>query len=292
MGGMAAELALRRSLNEQEIPFHVLGRTPFIHPTHYDVSLGGHRCELKSFLITHRDQISQLRRDLVLALRAPALIPIDQFAAEGHKPEDLYLFAFLLGVVAATRRDEDKVNAGGQPACLIHPMPDEWRSPAEWSPLETLALKSECELPIVIEIGGLNSEREFSTTRLELSQKKRLVVEQGFHSLAYLRTSRNPEGRIALSSPTRREVHVVAPQEWKNIWVYGMDILMLGWLSHEEFRRKARVLNTGMRIFQIERTREKNLFVPIEELNPLLPLYKRIQVWDAMPKEPRTKIIN
>ncbi len=101
VGGVAAELAFRRSLSEQGIPFKVLGATPFTHPDRYDVSLGGHRCDLKSFLITRRPQIARHPAETrALVLQAPALLPLDQFAAEGRKPDDLYLFAFLLGVVA------------------------------------------------------------------------------------------------------------------------------------------------------------------------------------------------
>jgi hypothetical protein len=281
VAGMAVELAFRRSLNEQDIPFHVLGSTPFTHPTHYDVSLGGHRCELNCHLITRRQQITRLRKDPALALQAPALLPIEQFSAEEYKPQDVHIFAFLLGLVAVSGEEMDKALAAGQPACLIHPLPGGWNCPADWHPLENLALKSECEQPITIEIGGLNSEREFTTTRLELSPKKRAVVEQCYHSLAYLCASRIPECRIGLHSPIQGEAYVISPREWINIWVYGMDIVMMGWLSHEEFRRKAKVLNAGMRTFQVERTREKNLFVPMEELNPLTPLYKRVQSWST-----------
>jgi len=279
VAGVAAELAFRRTLSEQAIPFKVLGATPFTHPDRYNVSLGGHRCELKSILITRRQQISQLRSDPALILQAPALIPLDDFAAEGHKPDDLYLFAFLLGVVAASREDLDRATAAGQPACLIHPLPDEWARPANWLPLEKLALKSECEAPIRVEIGGQNAGREFVSATLELSPNKRLPVEQSFTSLAYIQASRQPEARIGLHSPLRGEAHIIPAHEWSNIWVYGMDIFLVGWLSHEEYRRKGKVLNAGMRTMQYDRTRVKNLLVPMAELNPLRPLFSRVRAW-------------
>jgi hypothetical protein len=290
VGGVAAELAFRRTLSEQGIPFGVLGATPFTHPEQYNVSLGGHRCDLKSTLITRRPQIAQIRQNLALVLQAPALIPLDQFAAEGHKPDDLYLFAFLLGVVAAAREDVDRALAAGQPIYLIHPLSDEWAHPADWLPLEKLALKSECETPISVEIGGQNGEpragtgttsREFVTATLELPSKKRVPVEQSFHSLAYLHVARRPEARIGLHSPVRGEAYIVPTHAWGNIWVYGMDILLTGWLTHEEYRRKAKVLNTGMRTLQYDRTPVKSLFVPLGELNPLRPLLAHVKEWEA-----------
>jgi hypothetical protein len=284
VGGVAAELAFRRTLSEQGIPFGVLGATPFTAPERYNVSLGGHRCDLKSFLITRRPQITQIRQDPAFVLQAPALIPLDEFSAEGHKPDDLYLFAFLLGVVAAAREDVDWALTAGQPIYLIHPLPDEWRYPANWIPLEKLALKSECEMPIRVEIGGQNGEREFVTATLELPPKKRVSVEQSFYSLAYVHAARRPEARIGLHSPVRGEAYIVPAHAWGNIWVYGMDILLTGWLSHEEYRRKAKVLNAGMRTLQVDRTHVKNLLVPIGELNPLRPLFEHVRAWAAAQK--------
>jgi hypothetical protein len=60
-----------------------------------------------------------------------------------------------------------------------------------------------------------------------------------------------------------------------------MDILLTGYLTHEEFRRKASVLNAGMRTFQYDRTRTKNLLVPIGELNPFGELFERVRAWEA-----------
>jgi hypothetical protein len=291
VGAVAAELALRHILIGQATPFKVLGAKPFTHPDWYDISLGGHRCNLKSFLITRRPQIAQLRKDPALLLKAPALVPLDQFAAEDHKPDDLYLFSLLLGVVAAAREDIAKAVAAGQPTYLVHPMPEEWRCPADWLPFEKLALKSECETPIKVEIGGQNDGREFITATLELPPKTRVPVEQGFHSLAYVHAERCPEARIGLHSPRHGEAYIIPVHAWGNIWVYGMEILLMGWLSHEEYRRKAKVLNAGMRTLRYDRTRVKNLFIPMEELNPLKPLFEHVRAWAKIPVK-SNKILN
>src|SRR6266540_6212568 len=84
VAGVAVELAFRRYLSEYEIPFDVKGATPFTNPDRYDVSLGGRRCDIKSFLITYRGQISDMRQNPQIVLDAPALVPSDQHAAEDH----------------------------------------------------------------------------------------------------------------------------------------------------------------------------------------------------------------
>jgi hypothetical protein len=281
VGEVAVELAFRRYLGEQTVPFAVLGAAPFTQPDRYDVSLGGHRCNVKSFLITRRNQITQLRRDPGVLLQAPVLVPMDQFAAESHKLDDLYLFAFLLGVVAATQEDVEKALAAGQPFHLIHPLPDEWAHPANWLLLEKLALKSECERLITVEIGGQDAGRNFITASMELPPRQRVVVEQTFHSLAYVHAERKPEARIGIHSLVHGEPYLIPAYAWGNLWVYGMDILFTGWLTHEDFRRNARVLNPGAHTFQFDRTRVKNLIVPIHELKPLSPLLEKVRNWEA-----------
>jgi hypothetical protein len=280
---VAVGLAFRRHLTGQGIPFKVLGETPFIHPANYDLSLGGHRCELKAVLTTRRTQITRLRKDPALLLRASAILPLELFASEGRRPDDLHLFAFLLGLLADSHRDVDRAMSAGQPVWVFHPLSNNWRCPRQWLPLENLAFKSECESPITVEIGGQNAEREYVTDRLELPPGKRIPVEQGFYSLAYLHPGRRPEKRIALHSPARGEAKVVSPNEWDNLWIYGMDIFLVGWLSHEEYRRKAKVLNAGMHTLQVEQTGERNLQVTVEELNPLGPLFERLRHWESAP---------
>src|SRR5512147_1028579 len=97
VAGAMVELAFRRYLSEQGIPFEVKGASPFAEPDRYDVWLDGRRCTLQSFLISHRSQIAEMRRDPHRLLRAPALVPSDQHAGSGHTGLDLYLFAFLSG---------------------------------------------------------------------------------------------------------------------------------------------------------------------------------------------------
>ncbi len=278
---VAVELAFRRHLSEQAVPYKVLGAVPFTHPDQYDVSLGGHRAIVKSFLITHRSQIAQFRRDPGILLQAPALLPVDQFAGEDHKPDDLYLFAFLLGVVAAAQSDVDKAIAADQPVSLIHLLPEAWARPGDWILLEKLALKSECGTPILVEIGGQDAERNFINATLELPPRQRMLMEKDFHSLAYVNVHCKPAARIGIHSPLRGEPYLIPTHAWGNLWIYGLDILFTGWLTHEDFRRKATVLNAGVHTFQFDRTRLKNLSVPVGELNPLGKLLEKVRLWEA-----------
>jgi hypothetical protein len=163
VAGTAVELAFRRYLSQQDIPFEIKAATPFTEPDKYDVSLGGHRCDIKSFFITRRDQILQMRSDPSVLLNAPALVPSDHHAVDGYSDHDLYLFAFLSGLIAASQSDLKKVIETNQPQHIIHVMPEAWRKPFNWNPLGPLVLKSESDTEMLVEISGQDEARGFLT---------------------------------------------------------------------------------------------------------------------------------
>lgn len=73
--GTAVELAFRRYLAEGDVPFEVKAANPFTDPERYDVTLGGRRCDIKSFLISRREQVAEMKRNPQVVLNAPALVP-------------------------------------------------------------------------------------------------------------------------------------------------------------------------------------------------------------------------
>jgi hypothetical protein len=281
VAGAAVELAFRRYLSEHDIPFDVKGAMPFTDPDRYDVSLGGRRCEIKSFLITYREQISEMRRDPHVVLKAPALVESDKNAGDGYSIHDLYLFAFLSGLIAASQDDMKKVIEAEQPHYLVHVMPDSWTRPFTWSPLGALALKSDSEEMQLVEIGGQDERREMRSCLVEIPPRKRIQIAAGFFSLTYIHIKTAAHARIGIHSPSRAETYIIGPMDWGNIWVYGMDILLAGYLTREEFNRRASFIQAGARVFQFDETRTKNLAVPVSDLKPLSELFERVRAWNS-----------
>jgi hypothetical protein len=277
--GIAVELAFRRYLAQQNVPFGVEGATPFTDPDRYDVSLGGHRCDIKSFLISYREQIRALHADPALLLDAPGLVPLDQYAGDEHSANDLYVFAFLTGLVAAHSADVKKAVSAGEPVYPIHAMPPSWVRPPVWTPLGPLVLKSECDVPVMLELGGQDSSRDFCVQKVEVSPRTRVPVRDDFYSLACVHTDAMPEARIGIYSSRRQETYIIQPGDWGNIWVYGMRIYLTGWVTRDQFRQRASLLPAGSRVFQYDRTRTRNLALPISHLYPLGELLEQTRAW-------------
>ena len=277
----AVEIAFRRTLSEQNIPFEVKAALPFHGHERYDVMLGGRRCEIKSFLLSQNQQASRIRNTPDLLLQAPALVDSDKHAAEGQFPRDLYLFAFLLGEATAPRANQQKIIETESPHFFIHVMPEEWNRPLQWNPLGKLVLKSDSDEAQTIELGGQDEGHTMRSCTVELPPRRRVEVTNAFFSLAYAHRKGRSRGRIGIHSPVRRVTYLIGTQDWDDIWMHGQDILLAGYITREEFRRCASFIPTGSRVFQYRETQVKNLAVPVSELRPLSELFARLKISTA-----------
>ena len=278
VAGAAVQLAFRRYLSEQNIPFEVKGAVPFTEHDRYDVSLGGRRCDIQSFLVSHRDRIAEIRSNPQILLKAPALVASDLHAGDGHSQFDLYLFAFLSGLIAASANELQKAIEAKQPHYLVHVMADTWNRPMQWIPLGRLVLKSESEETQTIEIGGQDKGRETQSYILELPPRSRVEIQNGFFSLSYVHAQSHPYARIGIYSPVRKETYLIGAQDWGNIWLYGIDVLLAGYITRDEFSRRAGFIQTGSRVFQHDVTHVKNLAVPVSDLKPLAELFEKVKM--------------
>lgn len=281
VGSSAVELAFRHYLTQQEIPYQVKGVTPFSNANRYDVSLGGHRCDIKTFVTSKRNQITEMRKNPRLVLNAPALIPEEQFDAVNRQDQDIYLFAFLLGLTTNSPEDIQKAVQAGQNIYLIHPLRSDWARPDIWAPLGRLALKSECDVPLTIEIGGLDADRNFISETLRLEPLTRVFAENQYHCLTYVHSDIVPNARLGLHSARLHDVYLIQTHEWGNIWIYGMETWLAGYMTHDEFRRKSSSIFAGSRVFQYSKTQTKNLSVPVADLRSLDDLLARVKDWNS-----------
>jgi hypothetical protein len=283
VAGVAVELAFRRWLQAQAVPFDLLGATHFTEQDRYDVRLGGRRCDLKSFLISDRQQIGALRRDPAWLNEAEALVPEDQFQSDRLEEQDLYLFGFLAGLETRGARDLQRALAAEQPVYLIHTLTQaRWRGAAAehgWRSLGQLLFKGDTPEPVELEAGGQAASHAAWLERLSLRPRVRTATRGEFYSLLYLHVSRLPGGPVGVRSPALRETVLVGPGDWENIWVYGIEVFLAGWLSKAEFRALSRRLPKGSAVLQYPRTQTDNRAVPVRRLRPVAELAELVRDW-------------
>lgn len=221
-----------------------------------------------------------MKRNPQVIMNAPALVPSDQNTGEGHSDKDIYLFAFLSGLIAASQADLEKAVYKKQPHHLVHVMPDAWMSPSKWNLFGALVLKSESGEIQVVEVNGQDERREMRSLEVELPPNTRVQIDDGFFSVAHILSKPLPDARIGIHSPARNETHPIGTMDWGNIWIYGVDILLAGWLTRAEFNQRAKPIREGTRVFKMTERAQRILSVPVNELRSLSDLLERVKDWN------------
>lgn len=259
-----AHLALRRYLALQGLAFE--GRAPSDYLQHEapNVKVGPRTWAPKTFFISRPSQIDALAENPAIALQAAALVPSDRFAAEDLRGDDAYVFALVTAALASPRAE-----AAGSFGHWVYAVVPGWRRPRRWTPLGPFILKSEGKAPLWLELGGELGSGDFHQCKVRLADGERNVVDEPFHSLSYVRLQERPAGRIGIRSVARSQSQVIRPTEWQNVWLEGREILLLGWITREEFSMRARPIREGARVFQFATTKVKNLAVEVSSLKPI-----------------------
>lgn len=284
VAGIAVELALRRWLDAQSVPYDLLGLTAFTEKDRYDLRLGGRRVDVKSFLLTRRPAIQALRRDAGWLLDAEALVPEDQLASPRLTDGDIYLFGFLTGLEARQPAETRRAAEAGQPVEMVATLPGpDWLGQDAWRPLGELALKSPGGGALEVEVGGQAHDHSALVEAVHLPPATRLALRGDFYSVLYLRALQPPQADLGLSSRALRATQVFRPADWHNIWVYGMDVFIAGWLTKGQLLAHGRRLPAGARVKQYARTQTANRSVPISALQPVAKLAEQVKAFARTP---------
>ncbi len=281
VAGVAVELAFRRHLVEMDVPHNNLGATPFTDPDRYDIAIGGRRCDIKSFLVTNKDRIREIREDPTKLENAQALIPTDQFASSHLYNDDIYIFAFLAALLTPNQRTLEKAIQAKQPIFLIFPLPKNWARPKTWQSLGKIAIKSNSTKSIKLELGGQDKEQNPISEQIILKPKTRITCQHEFYALHYLHTPNFPDGSLGIHSKSFNETHIIEPMHWGNIWIYGLTCIFTGYITRKEYRKLATELPAGSHVFQYPRTSTSNLSMDINDLHPLTHFFERAKSWST-----------
>ena len=272
VASIVVELAFRRHLSQQNIPFDVKAAVPFTERERFDVTLNNQRCNLVTYLISRREQIKELRNDPSVLLKAPAIVPSDSHAGDGHLLNDIYIFGFFSGYITGSQADIQTVIGNKKPYHLVHVLPEAWRKPKSWNPLGAVTLKSDSDEELIVEVNGQGQSREMSRCVVSLPPKTKVTLDESFYSITHLHVRRMPDARIGIHCEAIKDAYIISPLQWNNLWVYGLDIFLAGYVSYEEFGNTAKSLLPNSKVYQYEKTRVKNLALPISRLKPMTRL--------------------
>ena len=277
VAAVAAELAFRRWLDAEDVPYGLIQATPFTRPNHYTITIGGRRLDVRSIFITSRRQIRRLRKDPSWLLEIEALIPIDHLASDFLSTGDPYAFVIIAGLETRTQSELLRALAAAQPSFLIAVPPDRaWRQIRHQRSLGHLMLRNNDLQSIDLELGGQLADRRLISERLTLLPGQQTELPIDLASVLYIHSIRPLTGMINIHSPTLRRTWSVGPQSWFNIWIYGLEVFLAGWCTKRAFQGRAHFLSAGSQTHLGRRTRNDCRALLISQLRPIRELVDRI----------------
>jgi hypothetical protein len=276
----AAMLAFRHLMDEERTPYQLTPKASFQNDLEPELTLGGRRATLFTTLVRDRRAIALLGREPERINGVPALVPrIDNMHLQNQ--DDVYVFTAVTGLVTRSREELQRAVDAGQPLRLLYPLPRSWRMPDSWADLGELIIKMDMRGSLAVGLGGVDGERNPVFSELVVMPGERHALPERFHALRYMRIQREPDGPLGLHSPALKETHIASMYEWGNLWVYGMDVYFLGYLTYGEYQRRAKFVPVGTSRFGIPSTTQSFWSVPVPVLRPLSDLFSRVNAWAA-----------
>ncbi len=274
----ATELAFRRYLTSGNIPHTISPINPFTSPNKADVYLGNRRCEAICQMITRRQDIRQINKDPNHLLKWSVYPPMDQRFTQHLNDTDLCIFVFITALLAPKTSDIERVLQANQPNFFIHLLPRRWACHSPWTSFGQLVLETNSSRSVQIEIHGQNKNRQITSEKIALDPDKTNTPTQDFYSLQCLHLPQIIDGHIGLYSSQLQQKYRVTQKQWSNVWVYGMEFFLVGYMSRYECRRVADARHPDAGTFSAMQ-REDDIGLPVQKLQSLPKLFILARNW-------------
>jgi len=276
VASLASDLALRRWLDGEQVPYTLIGDEPFTRPARPRLVLGGRRLILQTTLVSSRRAIRRLRGDPHHALEASAAILPSTLDAAGLSEGDLLAFALSLALETRTLTELEKAMTSGHPAHLLALPPDpSWIRPLRTTDLGVVTVSSPSGCWDIILQGVLSTHVPWST-RASLDPSTRFQSPP-LHSLIALHTFQRPPGPLLACSESHPAPWRLQPGEWWNLWLYGIETLLLGWSTVREFRAASSRHTPARTASDLSRPPRGSLQIAGSDLMPLSSLLEHLR---------------
>ena len=275
----AAELAFRRHLITGKVPHQLVSNSQFASAARACVRIGGRICDVKSSALFQRSKIRRLRQNPASLLSTLTLISREALATEQRNDTDLLVFSFVTALVAGNLSASKQAASAGLPISLVYPLPANWSGRSAWSHLGQLVMKSETAQPLHLTLVGQAEDRSPLCEEVLLPPGLKFEGVNKYHALTYLRLEELPSGRLGIRSPGLQKTLLVSPFHWGNVWVYGMQIYLAGWMTRAEYSCSASLHTPVHNAWQPAPPGTKYMALPVAELHPLEELFLRARQW-------------
>jgi hypothetical protein len=124
-------------------------------------------------------------------------------------------------------------------------MPDAWRQPAVRKTPGKFSFRYGGDAPLVIDLYGPGLQPEQYSEQMVLQPQTWSETRYTYRSLTCLQAGAIPTARVEVKSRAHRRPYTVMPLQWSNLWVYGQEIILAGYLPFEEVWNISRPISQG-----------------------------------------------
>lgn len=255
--GVIAQESLGFLLHSIGIPYETKPREKWYEVNRFDylvnTSKGKLVIDIKSFFIPRSNTLFKQEGDNYF-LDCSALVPKDQIEGREMNDNDIYIFAFIVGV------EQKEMEMGLFPTeCkwLIHCMweyeffkPPKYLNEYGCTPLGTIKVSSvprDTNREFIL--GGTAKEKQFYFEKIRFDSNGISETKKEFFQLFFIRPTDNklPSGNIQIESKEKKVANIPptygfkGPNSngWDDIWIYDAEIYYVGFATKGYFKNHA-----------------------------------------------------
>jgi hypothetical protein len=265
----AVELAFRRYLVQQGMAHKTVAATSANSLDPYHLLVGGWNCIIRTCWIDSLHIIQQVMAQPECLLQAGAVLPAERIIAWVPGEKDMYLFGYVTSHVAM-----DSLESNGDVTHRMLLLPGDWSRSQTRRTLGRLELTYRGSESLQIAMGGKGNSLALVSEHLVLHAGERAQSHNEFATLEYLYTAQPFTGSLGIYSSIQHRSYQVVHSAWKCLHSTGQAIYLGGFITHAEFARRSRRLDTGSQVFPGIQTQDKARLLWVRELHPLRELFE------------------
>lgn len=229
-------LAFRRYLLDQRIRFQYRENSPVTEPEQVTLVLGGRLCDTETRLVTDDNSFGKISADPDRLLETGIQIPARLQSTDQYHGSDLVLFAIAAARVTGDRKELVRTAETGEPFVCVHGMPGAWRQPGVRKTPGQLSLRYTGDTPLLLDLYGLGVHQGLCIEQVCLQPQTWVESKYQYRSLSCLHADAIPTARVEIRSKAHRQAYIIMSLQWRNLWLYGQEIILAGYLPLEEIR--------------------------------------------------------
>jgi hypothetical protein len=130
-------------------------------------------------------------------------------------------------------------------------------------------------------VTGTCKSKDILKEQMHLSPLREVASQAEFYSLNLLSITQERDARITVNSPQIKKNYHIDGNDWVNIWVYGMEIILAGFITFGEIKHSARSLKSSAQTSRLANTTSTEVALPLISLHPLVDLFQSALNWSA-----------